>query len=98
MYRAFIFIMGFPISRSDPEQNRRTREIFRTLVRVGAEHGWGEYRTAPVFQDEVMATYSYNNNALLRLHETIKDALDPNGILSAGRSGIWPRHLREERG
>jgi 4-cresol dehydrogenase (hydroxylating) len=45
-----------------------------------------------------MATYSYNNNALLRLHETIKDALDPNGILSAGRSGIWPRHLREERG
>ena len=98
MYRAFIFIMGFPISRSDPDQNRRTREIFRALIRVGAEHGWGEYRTAPVFQDEVMATYSYNNNALRRLHETIKDVLDPNGILSAGRSGIWPRHLRGNRG
>jgi 4-cresol dehydrogenase (hydroxylating) len=97
MYRAFIFIMGFPIFRNDPGSNRRTREVFRALVRVAAGHGWGEYRTAPAFQDEVMATYSYNNNALLRLHETIKDALDPNGILSAGRSGIWPQRLRENR-
>ena len=28
------------------------------------------------------------------LHEKIKDAVDPNGILSAGRYGIWPKHLR----
>ena len=26
--------------------------------------------------DDVMATYSFNNNALLRLHESIKDAVD----------------------
>jgi 4-cresol dehydrogenase (hydroxylating) len=93
-YRAFVFIMGFPISKTDVAQNQRTREVFSTLVQVAADHGWGEYRTAPLFQDEVMATYSYNNNALLRLHETIKDAMDPNGILAAGRSGIWPQHLR----
>jgi (+)-pinoresinol hydroxylase len=97
MFRAFIFIMAFPISRTNVEQNRRSREAFRHLVKVAAEHGWGEYRTAPAFQDDVMAAYSYNNNALLRLHETIKDAVDPNGILAAGRSGIWPRHLRRAR-
>jgi 4-cresol dehydrogenase (hydroxylating) len=97
MFRAFIFIMGFPVYRNNAEQNRRTRDLFRRLVAVGAEHGWGEYRTAPAFQDAVMATYSYNNNALLRLHETIKDAVDPNGILAAGRSGIWPKHLRGNR-
>jgi len=36
-----------------------------------------------------------NNHALLRFHETVKDAIDPNGILSPGRYGIWPRHLRK---
>jgi 4-cresol dehydrogenase (hydroxylating) len=97
MYRAFIFIMAFPISRTNVAQNQRTREVFRALVTVAAEHGWGEYRTAPVFQDDVMAAYSYNDGALLRLHETIKDAVDPNGIVAAGRSGIWPRHLRGGR-
>jgi 4-cresol dehydrogenase (hydroxylating) len=44
-----------------------------------------------------MAAYSYNNHALLRLHQRIKDAVDPNGIVAAGRSGIWPRHLRRSR-
>jgi hypothetical protein len=97
MHRAFIFIMAFPISRTNVEQNRRTRDRFRELVKVAAAHGWGEYRTAPAFQDDVMAAYSYNNNALLRLHETIKDAVDPNGIVAAGRSGIWPRALRRRR-
>ena len=25
----------------------------------------------------------------------IKDAVDPNGILSPGRYGVWPKHLRK---
>jgi 4-cresol dehydrogenase (hydroxylating) len=45
--------------------------------------------------DECAAAYSFNDHALLRLHEKIKDALDPNGVLSAGRYGIWPKHLRK---
>ena len=47
--------------------------------------------------DAIARTYNWNDNALMKMHQTIKDALDPNGILSAGKSGIWPRHLREER-
>ena len=57
MHRAFIFIMAFPISRTNIEQNKKTREVFRRLVTAAAEHGFGEYRTAPVFQDDVMAAY-----------------------------------------
>jgi len=30
----------------------------------------------------------------MRFNETLKDALDPNGILSPGRCGIWPRKYR----
>ena len=92
--RSFIFLFGFPITR-DVATNKKNREAFKRLVAVCAEHGWGEYRTAPVYQDAVMDTYSFNNHALRRFHETIKDAIDPNGILSAGRYGIWPKHLRK---
>jgi 4-cresol dehydrogenase (hydroxylating) len=94
--RAFIYIFGLPITH-DVETNRRNREAFKTIIRIAAEHGWGEYRTAPAYQDEVMNAYSFNDHALRRFHETIKDAVDPNGILSAGRYGVWPKHLRGNR-
>ena len=94
--RAFIFIFGFPVTH-DPAVNKKNREAFKTLIRISAEHGWGEYRTAPAFQDAVMDTYSFNDHVLRRFHETLKDAVDPNGILSAGRYGIWPKHLRGSR-
>jgi 4-cresol dehydrogenase (hydroxylating) len=79
----------------DAAINQNIRRVFRRLVEVAAENGWGEYRTHTAFMDECAAAYSFNDNALLRLQETIKDAVDPNGILSAGRYGIWPKHLRE---
>ena len=94
--RAFIFIFGFPITH-DPAVNKKNRAAFETMVRICAEHGWGEYRTAPAFQDAVMQTYAFNNHALRRFNEALKDAVDPNGILSAGHYGVWPRHLREDR-
>ena len=95
--RSFIFLFGFPVTR-DPATNRKTRAAYSQLVKACAERGWGEYRTAPAFQDEILATYSFNNHALRRFCETVKDAVDPNGILSAGRYGIWPKHLRRTRG
>ncbi len=91
--RSFIYLFGFPISES-PEDNRRTRTAFERLVRVAAEHGWGEYRTAPAFQDVVLEAYSFNDHALKRFNERLKDAIDPNGIVAAGRYGIWPSHMR----
>ncbi len=92
--RAFIFIFGFPVT-TDIATNRKNRAAFLKLIDIAAQHGWGEYRTAPAYQDAVMSVYSFNDHALLRFHERVKDAIDPNGILSPGRYGIWPRHLRK---
>jgi hypothetical protein len=94
--RCFLFILATPVTE-DPATNRRYREGFKQLIEIGGQHGWGEYRTAPVFQQSVMNVYSFNNHALQSFHQTLKDAIDPNGILSAGRYGIWPKHLREQQ-
>ena len=94
--RTFVILIIVPVTH-DPETNRRTRASFRKMVKILADAGYGEYRTAPAFQDDVAATYSFNDHALLRFQEAVKDAVDPNGIISAGRYGVWPRHLREAR-
>jgi len=94
--RTFVILVMMAVTH-DPEKNKRTRAGFREMIKILAEHGYGEYRTAPAFQDDVMATYGFNNHALLRFHEAVKDAIDPNGVVSAGRYGVWPKHLRKRR-
>jgi len=92
--RSFVNIYLFPIEH-DVEKNRKNREIYRRLIKESAARGWGEYRTHTTFMSDIMDTYSFNNHALRRLNETVKDALDPNGILAAGKNGIWPKSLRK---
>jgi 4-cresol dehydrogenase (hydroxylating) len=91
--RTFVILCMFYVL-PDPKSNQAVRRTFKRLVEVAAEHGWGEYRTHTAFMDDCAAAYSFNDYALRKLHEKIKDAVDPNGILSAGRYGIWPKHLR----
>lgn len=93
--RTFIVISSFPTRRNDRDANRRARAAYERAVKITAEHGWGQYRSHAGFMDLALSRYSANDNALSRFHATLKDALDPNGILSAGRYGLWPKHLRK---
>jgi len=92
--RTLVCLIMFPIGR-DKALNAKMRRAFESWVHLAAERGWAEYRAPAAFQDLVSDTYSYNNHALRRLRETLKDAVDPNGIISAGRYGVWPKHLRK---
>jgi 4-cresol dehydrogenase (hydroxylating) len=94
--QAFIFTYPFPIT-DNAVTNQNGRDLFKLLVEACAAKGFGEYRAHAAFQTEAMAQYSFNNHAMLRFCETIKDAIDPNGILSPGKSGIWPKRLRNAR-
>jgi 4-cresol dehydrogenase (hydroxylating) len=92
--RTLVALIMFPVGK-DKAVNAKMRAAFEKWVDLCAQRGWGEYRTPAVFQDAVARAYSFNNHALTRMRETIKDAVDPNGILSPGRYGVWPKRLRK---
>ncbi len=80
--------------RDDADMTRRAHALFATLVEDAARAGYAEYRTHLSYMDPVARTFDFNDHALLRLNERVKDALDPNGILAPGKSGIWPQRYR----
>jgi 4-cresol dehydrogenase (hydroxylating) len=97
----FTFLMGNGFGvRGDnsPEGKKQAATMLRRVLEENAKLGYGDYRAPPMLQDDVAEQYSFNNHALRRFHETLKDAIDPNGILSPGRAGVWPAAHRSLRG
>jgi 4-cresol dehydrogenase (hydroxylating) len=92
---AFQMVFAPPITRDDQAHNKMVNDATLHITRVAAEHGWGDYRAAPIYQDMVADAYSFGDHALRRFHETMKDAVDPNGILAPGRGGVWPKRFRK---
>ena len=83
---------------SDARQSEQAADLLRAWMSDAHGAGYGEYRSHLVYMDFAAARYNFNDGALLRLSETIKDALDPQGILSPGKQGIWPKAFRNRRG
>jgi 4-cresol dehydrogenase (hydroxylating) flavoprotein subunit len=85
------------LNLDDPEFMQRVDPFLRTLIADAAKYGYGEYRAHIDYMDTVSDVYSFNNHALRRMAEKIKDALDPAGIIAPGKSGIWPASYRKTR-
>jgi 4-cresol dehydrogenase (hydroxylating) len=83
--------------RDNPEMMRRVDAFFHELVNDAKTHSYGEYRTHIEYMDLVASTYDFGGGALRKLNERVKDALDPNGIIAPGKSGIWPANRRGKR-
>jgi 4-cresol dehydrogenase (hydroxylating) flavoprotein subunit len=84
--------------RDDAHQTDLAGELVRVLISDAHAAGYGQYRAHLAYMDLAAAQYDFNNGAQLRLAETIKDALDPAGILSPGKQGVWPAAWRDRRG
>lgn len=92
--REMYVIVNMVYDKGDALSKANAYACMRAMITDAAEEGFGEYRTHLLLQDQVASTYSWNNNALMKFHEQLKDSLDPNGILAPGKNGIWPRKYR----
>ena len=88
-------VMMILYDKQSDEHRVQAKRLCETLVVEAAKLGFGEYRAHLAYMDLIGEQYAYNDFALRRFVETLKDAADPNGILSPGKQGIWPRAMRQ---
>lgn len=78
-------ITELTFDRTDPGETKRAYACFKKLIEVNAAHGFAPYRVNTAFMKEVANVYGPAQQAVNR---RLKRALDPNGILAPGKSGI----------
>jgi len=92
--RSVIHISTSFFDPHDEQQTAKVYENYTKMVAVMQERGYPVYRTSLRHMDLVASTLDFNDHALNRLNERIKDALDPAGILQPGKQGIWAERFR----
>lgn len=92
--RSCVILAGLRFDRRDEVAAVRAYRIAKGLVTKFGAWGYGEYRAHLDFMDLAAQQYSFNDHAYRRFVEKIKDAVDPSGVLSPGRHGVWPARDR----
>ncbi|KAL1620868.1 hypothetical protein SLS54_005798 [Diplodia seriata] len=95
--RHVIFVNMMVFDKTDPEQRRAVEAIYQRLFQEGKKRGFSNYRSHVNYMDQVADLYDFNDHAYRRFVENLKDTLDPNGILSPGKQGIWPKKYRDNK-
>lgn len=74
--------------KSNKAQVKRVDEMFKALIQSTIEDKLPIYRTHLAHMDAVAKTFDFEGGSTMRTYQKLKRALDPQGILSQGKSGI----------
>lgn len=78
-------IVDMLFDKTDPAMTEAAYACFDELISEFSARGYGSYRTNTAFMEKVAETYGPVQRAL---NQRLKQALDPDGILAPGKSGI----------
>lgn len=92
--RCFINTGSIIFDKNDAEQCAKARALGRALIEDARKNGLGGYRGHISEMDLIARQFDFNDHAAMRFFERLKDACDPDGILSPGKQGIWPAAMR----
>ncbi|GAA1537263.1 4-cresol dehydrogenase (hydroxylating) [Microbacterium ginsengiterrae] len=92
--RTCVAVNSITFDVTDEELFRNSYTTMKKLVVEAGKRGFTEYRAHVDLMDLVSDQLSFNDHAYRRFVEKIKDAVDPKGILAAGRHGVWPGSYR----
>jgi 4-cresol dehydrogenase (hydroxylating) len=88
--RSLVFTSHITFDTTSEERARAAFDLYPRAAKAAREAGYGLYRAHLQFMDLAAEQYDFGDGALARFNRTLKDTLDPNGILSPGKQGIWP--------
>lgn len=95
--RHLVHVTMIFFENGNEEQLARARALYEEVRQAAARRGYTPYRGHIDNMDDIAAEFSFNNHAVLRFQETLKDVLDPHGVVSPGKQGVWPARLRDAR-
>ncbi|KAK5659368.1 hypothetical protein OQA88_1461 [Cercophora sp. LCS_1] len=84
------WVIAINLTTFHPAARGRLESVQKDLMEHSRkEGGYMEYRTHVNFMDETAKGQTFNRGAFVRFTTKLKDTLDPKGVLSPGKSGIW---------
>ena len=84
-WRDLHHIIALLYDKGDPEQEKKADVCYRELVTTFGKRGWASYRTGVNSMELVAQQYGQTNRDFNKL---LKNAIDPNGVIAPGKSGI----------